>query len=114
MAFSHGSKAIIKVADGSNVITDVSAYVKSVKQPRKATTAEVTVLGNTAKKYIPGLFEGNVSIEGMYDPAADAIFAAALANQRNFEYYPNGTATGQIKYTGALIGTSYDVHSPVT
>lgn len=62
MAFSHGSKAKV-LLDGFNA----SNYVKEVSFEGERDTAEITVLGDTAKSYMPGLEDATVSFEGFYD-----------------------------------------------
>lgn len=115
MAFSHGSKAVIKFGTSStpNTPTDISAYVTSVSAPFGAETHEVTTLGATSKSYIPGLKDSTISIEGKFDPTVDAHLAGIVGLQVAFEYGPQGSTTGNVKYTGNCICTSYEPETPV-
>lgn len=97
---------------------DVSAYLKSVKFPQDAETKDVTVFGNQAKAFIPGLRDGKITLEGFFDPTFDGIIQPLVATQVTFTYGPQGTAVGSVKYTGNGIVTKYDldegVEGPVT
>lgn len=115
MAFSHGSKAVIKFGTSStpSTPTDISVYVTNVSAPFSAETHEVTTLGATSKNYIPGLKDGTISIEGKFDPAVDAHLAGIAGLQVAFEYGPQGSTAGSVKYTGNCICTSYNPETPV-
>lgn len=115
MAFSHGSKAVIKFGTASTPATptDISQYVTDVSAPWAADTSEVTTLGATAKSYIPGLKDGTISIEGKFDPVVDAHLDAIVNKEVAFEYGPQGSAVGSPKYTGNCICTNYEVETGV-
>ncbi len=111
MAFGHGSKAVFKLDNSGGTLTDISAYVTSVGFSPKADTVEVSTLGDTAKDYIAGLKDATISIEGPFDPTVDAILNAALGASatKSFEYGPQGSTTGNVKYTGEAICTGYEI-----
>lgn len=115
MAFAHGSKAVFKLDNGAGTLTDISAYVTTVGFAPKADTADVTTLGKTAKEFLAGLRDATISLEGVFDPAVDAILDAALGAgaTKTFEYGPQGSGTGAVKYTGECICTSYEVSAGV-
>lgn len=115
MTVSHGSKAVFKLDDASGVLTDISQYITSITFSPSADTNEVTTLGDTSKEYIAGLKDATISIEGIFDPAVDEILNAALGSEstKSFEYGPQGETTGNVKYTGECICTSYEVETGV-
>ena len=114
MAFSHGSKAVLKITDSGSTLRDVSAYLTSAGSPFSADVAEVTALSNTNKAYIPGLKDGKFSLAGSWDPTVDGyIYGVLGGTAAPFEYYPAGTASGNVKYSGSAICTSFDVSSDV-
>jgi len=114
MAFSHGSKAVVKVGDSGNTLQDISAYCNDADFPSDIDSAETTTFGKTAKTYIPGLSNATISLSGEFDPAVDAILAGIIGKaDRSFEFYPVGLGTGNIKYNGSANLTKYDVHSPI-
>lgn len=117
MAFTHGSKALFKIGTHAAPATvqDVSIYANSVGLTMNRDSAEVSTFGVASKQYVPGLKDATVPFEGPFDPTADQIFWDDYTNGDivNFEYYPSGTGTGNVKYSGVLFITSYEVSSGV-
>lgn len=116
MAYSHGSKAALKVNDGSS-LRDLSPYLTSVSFPKSIDTAEVSTLADTAKEYIIGLSDATISADGIYDPTLDGWLASIAATTSvtglAFEYHPQGTGSGNVKYSGNCYLTSYEIGTPV-
>ena len=115
MAFVHGKDSSFKLDNSGGALTDVSTYINSVDFPQTADVAETTTLGSGNKTYIVGLKDSTISIAGLWDATADAIFGAVVGQSAtlSFEYSPEGTGSGKIKYTGECILTSYAKNSPV-
>ena len=115
MAFTHGKDSVFKLDNSGGSLTDISAYINSVDFPETADVAETTVLGNGNKTYIVGLKDATLSIAGLWDSTIDGILGAVVgqAATLSFEYSPEGTGSGKIKYTGEAILTSYAQSSPV-
>lgn len=115
MAFSHGSKAELSVTV-SGTATFISQYLTSASLAQDADTAEVSGLTDTAKEYIKGLSDGTIPLEGSYDPTVDdnlyTIFSGS-AGTTAFAYYPAGTASGAVKYSGTAILTKYEGKSDI-
>lgn len=117
MAPSHGSRAVLKLHSGGS-LRDISSYVTTTGLDVELDDAEVTTLGATNKQYIAGLPDGTVPIEGIFDPTVDGyIYTAYSAGVGTggtaFEYYPQGTATGGVKYSGTAIVSKYGISSDV-
>ena len=115
MAFTHGKDSVFKLDNASGSLTDISTYVNNVDFPESADVSETTTLGADNKTYIAGLKDATISIAGLWDATADAIFGAVVGQSAtlSYEYSPEGTASGKIKYTGEAILTSYAISSPV-
>ena len=116
MAFVHGKNSVFKLDNASGSLTDISAFVNNVDFPETADVAETTNFGSSgAKSYIAGEDDGTFSLTGFFDATADAIFGAVIGQSAtlSFEYSPEGTASGKIKYTGECILTNYALSSPV-
>ena len=115
MAFTHGKDSVFKLDNASGSLTDISTYVNNVDFPETADVSETTTLGADNKTYIAGLKDATISLAGLWDATADAIFGAVVGQSAtlSYEYSPEGTATGKIKYTGEAILTSYAISSPV-
>jgi len=117
MAFLHGKSAFFSVDDSGGTPRDLSAYLEDISMPRSVETAETTTFGaaSSAKTYIVGLQDGNLSISGKFDSTADGYLAgvAAASASLSFVYGPGGNTVGYVKYTGECFMTSYDVGSQV-
>jgi len=106
--FSHGKDAVFKITDAAATLRDISTVLSSVSLSREADTAETSALGTTAKTYIPGLTDATISIEGMADVTTSGYLEGILGTSKAFEFYPAGTAVGQVKYSGSAILTSFE------
>tara|TARA_R100000081_G_C4727543_1_gene121557 strand:+ start:291 stop:701 length:411 start_codon:yes stop_codon:yes gene_type:complete len=115
MAFTHGKDSVFKLDNSGGSLTDISTYVNNVDFPETADVSETTTLGADNKTYIAGLKDATISLAGLWDATADAIFGAVVGQSAtlSYEYSPEGTASGKIKYTGEAILTSYAISSPV-
>ena len=115
MAFVHGSDSVFKLDNSGGSLTDISTYVNNVDFPETADVAETSTLGASNKTYIVGLKDATISLGGLFDATVDAILGAVVGQRAtlSFEYSPEGTASGKVKYTGECILTSYTLSSPV-
>lgn len=115
MAFVHGKDSVFKLDNSGGSLTDISSYVNNVDFPETADVSETTTLGADNKTYIAGLKDATISLSGLWDSSADAIFGAVVGQSAtlSFEYSPEGTAVGKVKYEGEAILTSYAISSPV-
>lgn len=113
MGFEAGKGQVFKVDNSAGTLTDISAFLTDVGFPREVDTEEVTTLGKNAKVYIVTLTDSTISIEGKWDGAAAAVDVTlsgilGQAATVSFEYGPGGSTTGDVKYTGEAILTSYE------
>jgi predicted secreted protein len=115
MAFVHGKDSVFKLDNASGSLTDISTYVNNVDFPETADVAETSTLGASNKTYLAGLKDATIAISGLFDATVDAILGAVVGQTASlsFEYSPEGTASGKVKYTGEAILTSYALSSPV-
>jgi predicted secreted protein len=115
MAFTHGKDSVFKLDNSGGTLTDISTYVNNVDFPETADVSETTTLGADNKTYIAGLKDATISLSGLWDSTADAIFGAVVGQSAtlSFEYSPEGTTGGNVKYEGEAILTSYAISSPV-
>jgi len=115
MSFVHGSRAVIQLgtAAAPTTPTDISMYVTSVSFPFEVETAEITALSATAKSYLAGLEDATISIEGKYHSTVDAHLNGIRRVAVSFVYGPAGSTTGNPRYSGTCILTSYEVETGV-
>ncbi len=115
MAFVHGKDSVFKLDNSGGSLTDISTYVNNVDFPETADVAETSTLGASNKTYLAGLKDATISLSGLFDATVDAILGAVVGQTASlsFEYSPEGTASGKVKYTGEAILTSYALSSPV-
>jgi hypothetical protein len=108
--FRHGKSTSFKVDNAAGTLTDISTSLTDVSFPRSVETAETTAFGSSAKTYIVGLSDSTVSVSGNFDATVDAHLAGVLGQSAtlSFEYGPEGSTAGQVKYTGEAIMTSYE------
>lgn len=115
--FRHGKSAVFKVGSAATptTVVDISNTLDDVTFPRPVETGETTTFGNSAKTYVVGLTDGTISISGKFDATVDAQMAGILGFDTpvSFEYGPEGSTAGRVKYSGSAILTSYETASPV-
>lgn len=118
MAFGGGTDTVFKVDASDGTLTDISAYLNTSSLNRTAGAYDVSTYGVGSKVYIPGLKDGRIPIGGPWDPTIDALLAGILGLLRDYEWYPQGTASGKVKYANGsasygVILVAYSGASPV-
>jgi hypothetical protein len=108
--FTHGKATVFKVDNSGGTLTDISNVLTDVSFPQTVETAETSSFGSSAKTYVVGLSDATISASGNFDATVDAHLSGILgqAASVSFEYGPEGLATGDSKYTGECILTSYE------
>lgn len=119
MAAVHGKGAVFSLDDSSGSLRALTSYVNSVSFSRDVDTAETTTFGDDDKEYIVGLRGAELSIEGNYDSAAstgpDTVIPGTLgsATALDWEYGPEGSASGKTKYSGTGFVTAYETSAEI-
>ena len=112
--FRHGKNAVFKIDDSGGTPRDISDTVNEVTFSQSLETGETTSFGSSAKTYVAGLSDATLSISGTWDATVDGYLAGGIGvDTLSFEYGPEGSTTGYVKYTGECIMTSYEPGSPV-
>lgn len=110
MAFVHGKAATFSVDDSGGTPRNISTYLSNINFNPTADTAEVSSFGDTNKKYIPGLKDGQITADVNWDATVDGYLYGILGGaEGDFDYSPDGT----IHYTGKCICTAYNPASAV-
>ena len=87
--------------------------------PGRRNLNEVTALGDSGAKFIAGLEDVDISLSGIFDDTATTGPDAVLGPLRthtsavSFEYGPEGSGTGDVKYSGNCWVLSYELRSRV-
>jgi len=113
--FVHGKKTVFKLDDSGGTLRDLSSYVNSSSLQRLLDLLDTTCFGATAKTYITGFADAKIPFGGFWDPtldgylagAFDALAAGTIASL-SFELYPEGNASGKVKYSGEAVLTNYE------
>jgi hypothetical protein len=120
MAFFDSKVSKFQIDDTGSVLRDLSAYITEVRGlPGPRPLNEVTALGDGGARFIPGLEDVTVRVSGMFDDTATSGPDAVLGPLRthtsavDFEYGPEGTGTGSVKYSGTCWLISYELRSRV-
>jgi len=108
--FRHGKSTVFKVDNAAGSLTDISNTLTDVGFPQTVDTAETSTFGSSAKSYVVGLTDSSLSISGNFDATVDAHLAGILGQSASvsFEYGPEGSTAGFVKYTGEVLMTSYE------
>lgn len=109
MATPHGRNAVFKLDDASGSLTDITTHLSSVDDDMSHEAAEATGLGDKGMVRVAGLDDGAIDFEGYLHPTILALLGAAFSQVKSFEWSPNGTGTGNTKFSGECIVNSLDI-----
>lgn len=113
--FRHGKNSVFKVDNSGGTLTNISDVLNNVSMPREVETVETTSFGSSYRSYVVGFQNATISIEGTWDATVDAHLAGILGQDAtvSFEYGPEGSTAGYVKYTGEAYMTSYETSGAV-
>lgn len=110
----HSKLSVVKLDTSGGVLTDISTYCNAMEVPRELDLLDVTTFGATSKQYLTGFADGTVTMGGPWTRALDnhmspifAAFKAGTLASVSVEYGPEGSDSGDVKYSGELVMTSY-------
>ena len=120
MAFFDSKVAKFLLDDTGGTQRDLSAYLTDVRGlPGRRELNEVTALGDGGARFIPGLEDVAIALSGIFDDTAttgpDAVLGPLRTHSAavDFEYGPEGSGTGDVKYSGTCWVLAYDLRSRV-
>ena len=120
MTFFDSKVSKFSIDDTADLPRDLSAYLTEIRGlPGPRLLNEVTALGDSGAKFIPGLEDATVALSGIFDDTATTGPDAVLGPLRthgsavDFEYGPEGSGTGDVKYSGTCWVLSYELRSRV-
>lgn len=104
MATHKGQEGTVKI--GANAIAEVRSY--SIEET--ADTVEDTVMGDTARTFLPSLTSWSGSVDVFWDETdTTGQGAADVGSSITLNLYPEGSTTGDVYYTGTAIVTGKTV-----
>ena len=108
MATHTAANGVIKV--GANAVAEVTGY--SIEY--MSDTVEDTVIGDSARTYLPTLKAFTASLDAMWDETdSNGQGALVVGTEVTFAIYPEGDASGDTYYTGSGIITNRTVSTSV-
>ena len=120
MSFFDSKVSKFLIDDTGSVLRDLSGYITDVRGlPGLRELNEVTALGDSGARFVPGLEDVTITLSGIFDNTTTSGPDAVLGPLRthssavDFEYGPEGTTTGKIKYSGTCWVLSYELRSRV-
>jgi len=113
--FRHGKNSVFKVDDSGATLRDISNVLNNVSFPREVETVETTSFGSSYRTYVVGFQNATISIEGTWDATVDGYLAGILGQDAtvSFEYGPEGSTAGYVKFSGEAYCTSYETSGAV-
>lgn len=105
MATNKGSSGVVKIAvDGGSVA--VVGEVRSYSIDTTADTVEDTVMGDTARTYLPSLTSATLSVECYWDDSDAQQLILDEGADIDWEIHPTGTGAGEKYYEGNGVVTA--------
>jgi hypothetical protein len=121
VAFVHGKDIAFQLDDSAGTLRNIRVDLNSVTGlPGARALSEVTAFGDQGTRNIPGLETVTFSIAGHCDTAATTGVTTVLNGLRSatatssFEYGPEGSASGKVKYTGECWLTDFSIDASVS
>lgn len=108
MATHTAANGVIKV--GSNAVAEVTGY----NIEYMSDTVEDTVIGDSARTYLPTLKSFTASLDAMWDETdTNGQLALVVGTTITFSIYPEGEDSGDTYYTGSGIITGRTISTSV-
>lgn len=110
--FVHGKDGAITVNS-----VNLSAFTNNVVLNRSADAHDVTSYGNDSHRKFGGLFDGSVTLDGIFENGASGTprtaLNSALGTVVAVLWHPEGAGTGNAEYTFNALVQSYVETAPV-
>lgn len=117
---THGMNGYFSIEDsGATVLRNLSPYLNSIEPSWSNDIHDDTTFGQTGHTKRGGLTDGSINISGMWDKTTDVgtytVLRSLLGTQApvNWEYGPEGNASGKVKESGLGVLESYAESVPV-
>lgn len=116
---THGKDGYLAIDDGGDMLRNISPYLNSIVATFSNDIHDDTTMGQDGHTKKGGLTDGSIKIAGMWDKSADVGVYTVFKGLRgqfapkDFEYGPEGNASGAVKQSGKYVMESYEESVPV-
>lgn len=116
--FRHGRAAVLKIDDSGATLRDLSNQLRDITFPRSVDLAETSAFGTFDKTYVVGMRGSAINASGMFSAGVateiDPVLSGVLGQEASisFEYGPEGSTAGRVKYLGECFLVNYEISSP--
>lgn len=115
--FRHGKTAVIhfSTAGSTTGAIRMSSGFNDSSLERSVDTAEISVYGDSDKRYLAGLRDQKFTLKGNFSSTHEKKFTALLGNSTGgyIIYSPESTTAGRRKFRGSVIIDSLKLGSPI-
>lgn len=105
MATNKGSSGVVKIAASGGSVA-VVGEVRSYSIDTTADTVEDTVMGDSARTYLPSLTSATLSVECYWDDGDAQQLVLDEGTDIDWEIHPTGTGAGEKYYGGSGVVTA--------
>jgi len=105
MATNKGSSGVVKIAASGGSVA-VVGEVRSYSIDTTADTGEDTVMGDSARTYLPSLTSATLSVECYWDDGDAPQLVLDEGTDIDWEIHPTGTGAGEKYYEGSGVVTA--------
>ncbi len=116
----NSKDSIFQITDTGASLRDISTHITNIDGiPGERELNEVTGLGDAGRKWIPGLENVTITLEGVYDTTAstgpDVVLGPLRTNASAtaWDYGPEGKSSTETKYSGNCYVRRYEIISRV-
>lgn len=118
MAKYHGRLSEFRLADSGGVLRDLSNDLNSIESPATGDTVEVSGFTDTTKKYVVGLQDSQMRLQGNLNDASNQahdVLSGVVGGTAGLamHYWPRGSATGAPEFRGSVLVSEYSVQSGI-
>lgn len=120
MVFVHGKDSVFLVDDAGGTERNMSAFIDQMSPNIQRALSEVTAMGDSGTKNIPGLQNATFTISGHWDPTTTtgphAVLSGLLTASATstWKFGPRGSTATYPRLTGEVWLSSYQITSSVS
>ena len=116
---THGSDAYLAIDDSAGTLRVISTNVNNTDFTVSTDIHDDTTYGQNGHTKKGGLTDGSISIQGFWDKTAltgsETVLASLVGifDPVDFEFGPEGNASGKVKKSGKFVLETYTQSAPV-